>query len=193
LKSTSFDRYRYEIGSKVAKETKVPGSGILFDLGPHLIDMAIALFGAPSASRKMKGYFRPNSEVDDFAQLHLTYLTGLNVFLTMSMLVADAQPAFVLHGTKGSFVKRRADVQEQQLVDGMSLHDVRYGKEPENHRGTLTTISSEGKRREEQIPAKASSYLQLFDAVYATIRDDEPYFISGEEVIQQLKMIEGTL
>ncbi len=186
-----FDRYRYDIGTKVAKETKVPGSGILYDLGPHLIDAAIALFGIPDAWRKTQGKFRPDTEVDDFAQLQLTYPSGLNVFLTMSMLVADVQPAFVLHGTKGSFVKQRADVQEQQLADGLSPLNSNYGIEKKEHFGCLTTISADGRRKVESISAAPSSYMRLFDAVFASIRTGAPYFVKEEEVIQQLKILEG--
>lgn len=186
-----FDRYRHEIGTKVAKETKVPGSGILYDLGPHLVDAAIALFGMPDSWRKSQGQFRPNSEVDDFAQLQFTYPSGLNVFLTMSMLVADVQPSFVLHGTKGSFVKQRADVQEQQLAAGLSPLDSTYGKEKQEHAGCLTTMGEDGSRNVESIAASPSSYMSLFDAVFASIRTGAAYFVTKGELIQQLKIIEA--
>ncbi len=93
----------------------MPGSGLLYDLGPHLLDQAISLFGRPLFSRKTTATFRPGSQVNDYFCLHLHYPDGLQVHLTSSLLVARPQAAFVLHGTQGSFSKVRADVQERSF------------------------------------------------------------------------------
>lgn len=76
-----FDRYRYNIGPKVAKETPVPGSGLLLDLGPHLVDVAILVFGKPVSWIKTKGRFRPDGQVDDYAYIHLLYAGGYRYLL----------------------------------------------------------------------------------------------------------------
>ena len=94
-----YDRYRYHIGPKIAKETPVPGSGLMYDLAPHLLDMAIALFGFPLEWKKYTGQFRPKTQVDDYVHIHLLYPKGVQVFLTMSMLVV--QPLLFLMEPRG--------------------------------------------------------------------------------------------
>lgn len=183
-----YDRYKIEIGQKAAKETPVPGSGLLYDLGPHLVDAAIDLFGVPKNWKIIKGQFRPQTKVDDYAQLHLEYASGLQVYLTASLLVVDLQPAFVLHGTKGSFIKHRTDIQEAQLQQGLKPTDPDYGQEPQDSAGVLTTIEN-GQRTQTMIHAPRSSYMQLFDAVYDTIRNKIPYPVQEAQVIKQLEII----
>src|SRR5690606_31804693 len=93
-----FDRYRVEKSPKVFKELKIPGSGVLYDLGPHLLDQVISLFGKPEKSLKILATHRPGSEVDDFSTLVLSYPKGFTVFIHASLLVANPLPAYVLHG-----------------------------------------------------------------------------------------------
>lgn len=186
-----FDRYRYFIGPKIAKETAGPGSGLMYDLGPHLLDAAISLFGNPLSWTKSMGFFRPMTQVDDYTHIHLLYPDGMQVFITMSMLVVEAQPSFILHGTKGSFVKIRTDIQEKQLLEGMSPGNSIYGIEDPKNYGTLTTISVDGEKKHQKITSVKSSYLNLFDAVYKTIREGKSYPVSEEQIIQQLEILEG--
>lgn len=186
-----FDRYRYHIGPKVAKETPVPGSGLLYDLGPHLLDMAISLFGNPINWTKTMGYFRPNTQVDDYAHIHLSYPKGLQVFITMSMLVVDVQPAFIINGTKGSYIKQRTDIQEKQLLEGMLPANPLYGIEVPDKYGVLTTIANDGKKIQEKITSVKSSYINVFEDVYQTIREGKPYPVTEEQIIQQLEILES--
>lgn len=184
-----YDRYRHHIGPKIAKETPVPGSGLLYDLGPHLLDAAIALFGYPLEWRKHTGQFRPKTQVDDYAHIHLLYPKGVQVFITISMLVVQPQAAFVLNGTKGTFVKQRTDIQEQQLLTGMSPGNPLFGIEDTDKYGVLTTIS-DGERRTEEIESVKSSYINLFEDVYKTIEEGIPYPISEKDIVLQLKILE---
>ncbi|MEH6682833.1 MAG: Gfo/Idh/MocA family oxidoreductase [Sediminicola sp.] len=186
-----FDRYRYAIGPKVAKESPVPGSGLLYDLGPHLLDQVISLFGNPLEFRKHLGHFRPNTKVDDYAHIHLLYPKGLQVHLTMSMLVVAIQPAFVLNGTKGSFIKQRADVQEEQLLKGIRPEDAGYGEEESDKAGILVTMANDGSRIEERIPAPKASYIQLFEDVYGAIREGKEYPVTQAQLLQQLQILES--
>lgn len=184
-----FDRYKYEIGQKAAKETAVAGSGLLFDLGPHLLDQVISLFGMPLHWTKTLGHFRPNTQVDDYAHIHLTYPDELQVFVTASLLVADTKPAFALNGTKGSYLKYRTDVQEAQLMENRSPKDPLYGLEDDSQKGVLTLMTEDGSKRVENSTVSGSSYLQLFDAVYRTIREGTPYPITAEQIIKQLEIL----
>ncbi|MDL5510757.1 Gfo/Idh/MocA family oxidoreductase [Arenibacter sp. M-2] len=186
-----YDRYRHHIGPKVAKETPVPGSGLMYDLGPHLLDAAIALFGYPLEWSKHKGQFRPKTQVDDYAHIHLLYPKGVQVFITMSMLVVQPQAAFVLNGTKGTFVKSRTDIQEQQLLTGMSPSDPLFGLEEADKYGVLTTIGGEGEKQIEKIQSAKASYLNLFEDVYKCLVEGVPYPISEKDIILQLGILEG--
>lgn len=184
-----FDRYRAEIGQKVFKETKRPAAGILFDLGSHLLDQVISLFGKPLTAVKRTSIHRKDSEVDDFATLLLTFDHGLTVFITVSMLVLESQYSFLLHGTQGTFVKDRTDVQENQLIDGISPIDEHYGEENEHAEGLLTYLE-QGNIVSERLKALKGNYMLLFDAVYDQIRNDKAYFVTEEQIYWQLEILE---
>ena len=184
-----FDRYKPALNVKKFKEEPGPGAGLLYDLGPHLIDQAISLFGQPLSCRKTVGYNRPTTRVDDFFSLHLSYPQGLNVWLTSSLLVAAPGPAYVLHGTLGSYQKGRTDVQEAQLLAGLSPLTPGYGQEPTGQEGCLTLAAPDGTLATTPDPAAAGSYLGLFEAVFQTIRHDRPYPIRAEELQWQLELL----
>ena len=186
-----YDRYKYDIGPKATKETPVPGSGLAYDLGPHLLDAVISVFGIPLEWKKQLGKFRPNTQVDDFAHFHLIYPNGLQVFITTSLLVTEPQPAFILHGTKGSYIKQRADVQEKQLQKGMKPSNPLFGLEDIKNQGVLTYFNEEGIKKEENIVSKKSSYMQVFDDVYNTIREGKPYPVTEAQIMQQLEILES--
>lgn len=186
-----FDRYRKAIGPKTFKEEPHPASGLLYDLGPHLLDQAISLFGKPSSFYKVLGKHRPGTKVDDYFMIHLAYPNDLNIFLTSSLLVADPQKAFVLHGSAGSFVKGRSDVQEEQLLKGMKLSDPAYGIEPANSKGRLTIIDEQGNPGSTYIDSEKGNYIGLFEAVYQSIVNDVPYPVTEEQIIAQLEILEA--
>ena len=111
-----FDRYKTSLSPKLFKENKsLAGNGLVYDLGPHLIDQVISIFGKPLSFKKTTGIYRDGSEVTDYFHFHLSYPHQLNVLLTSGLLIAQPTPSFVVHGTLGSFIKNRVDVQEAQL------------------------------------------------------------------------------
>ena len=186
-----YDRWRPEIGPKVFKETPMPASGLLYDLGPHLIDQTLDLFGKPLNFTKTLGNFRLKTEVPDYAFLHLKYAEGMNVFLYASMLVAKPLPGFVLHGSRGSFIKKRSDVQEAQLDQGMSPLALGFGVEEAGMEGELTFINPETEKMEtEYVPSLKGNFMGIFDAVHQTIRHKKPFPITENDIITQLNIIE---
>lgn len=185
-----FDRYRMEKSPKIFKERKIPGSGVLYDLGPHLLDQVISLFGKPEKSLKILATHRPGSEVDDFSTLVLSYPKGFTVFIHASLLVANPLPAYVLHGVRGSFHKVRADVQEDQLQAGLSPKDPQYGIEPVGKEGLITLVKPNGDRELRYREALKGDYNDLFNAVYAQIRKEEPFPVKSEEILWQLEILE---
>ena len=186
-----FDRYRATIGPKSFKEEVVEATGLQYDLGPHLLDQAISLFGKPDKYYKILGKNRNQTKVDDYLSIQLTYPNDLYVFLTASMLVADIKEAFVINGSKGSFSKNHADVQETQLLKGVKPTATGYGIEDPKDAGKLTLIGENGEKSVEIIPSKKGDYMGLFEAVYQNIVNDMPYPITEEDILIQLEILES--
>ncbi len=185
-----FDRYRNFIGPKTFKETAVPGSGFLFDLGAHLLDQAIAMYGRPIKFYKTLGRYRQGTEVDDYGHLHLVYPEQLNVFITVSMLVAEPQPGIIIHGTKGSFIKGFCDMQEEQLQAGMFPDDDGFGFEKPESEGLLSTFNANGDKTTEKIASEKGDYMGLFETVFQTIRQGKDYPVTEDQIIAQLEILE---
>jgi len=185
-----FDRYRREKSAKIFKEINQSASGLTYDLGPHLLDQVISLFGKPKNSIKLTTIHREHSEVDDYFTFVLTYDKGLTVFAHASLLVAQPLPAYVVHGTKGSFQKSRADVQEEQLDRGMWPTDESFGLEPVGQEGLLTVINRNNQKHISYKEALKGNYKGLFNAVYEQIRKDKPYPVSEEHIIWQMELLE---
>lgn len=187
-----FDRYKAALSPKVFKETKTtPGSGLIYDLGPHLIDQAISLFGRPLTFKKTSGIYRENSQVPDYFHFHLQYPHQLNVYLTSGLLIAQPTPSFVVHGTLGSYLKNRVDVQEVQLDKSMRPNDPEYGIEPTGEEGLLVTVGADTQKTTEKIPSEKGDYMHLFDAVYHTIRNNALYPITEEHIAWQMELLES--
>ncbi|MEC4005772.1 Gfo/Idh/MocA family oxidoreductase [Flavobacterium sp. SUN052] len=184
-----FDRYRNEIGVKSFKENPVAASGIWYDLGSHLIDQAISVFGKPINNYSYKNHYRENSQVDDFAFMHLTFPNKINVFITTSMLVAKPQPGIVIHGTKGSFIKEFCDEQENQLIAGMLPTNPNFGIEKPNKEGKLTYYNTNNELISEIIQSEKGNFNGLFEELYQSIRNEKPFSIDNQQIIEQLKLL----
>jgi scyllo-inositol 2-dehydrogenase (NADP+) len=186
-----YDRYRNEISPKFFKEEPYAASGLLYDLGPHLLDQAISLFGKPEKFHKTLTKHRVNTQVDDYFTIQLSYPNDLNVFLTASMLVAEIKDAFILNGMMGSFSKTHADVQEGQLLKSMKPTDESYGIENPADAGHLTLVTENGDRIKSVVPSEKGDYMGIFEAVYQNIVNDVPYPITEEDILVQLEILES--
>jgi scyllo-inositol 2-dehydrogenase (NADP+) len=185
-----FDRYRNEISPKGFKEKPYPGAGVFYDLGAHVIDQAIALFGIPSEFKKTYGKYRKETEVDDYAFAHLKYPNGLNVYVTCNMLVVHPQPAYVINGENGTLTKERTDIQENQLNAGMKPTDSQYGMEENKESGFLYTIDDKGNVSKDILAPEKGNYMLLFDDVYKALISDEDYFVNQNDILAQLSILE---
>ncbi|NJB35095.1 Gfo/Idh/MocA family oxidoreductase [Croceivirga sp. JEA036] len=185
-----YDRFRTAIVENSWKEDPAPGNGVIYNLGAHPIDGIISLFGIPLKWSKHSSSVRPNSQVNDYEHVHLLYPNNLRVFVTISLLVADPQPAFVLNGTMGTFKKHRTDVQENQLNEGMKPDNELFGVELPESEGILTTIDSNGLKKQEKIAAQKANYMNVFEDVYQTLRMGKGYPVTEEQIIAQLEILE---
>lgn len=181
-----FERFNPVLSQKSHREEPGPGAGNLMDLGPHLIDGAMVLFGKPQAVFADIRMCRPETRVDDYFEL-LLYYPSLRVKLFSSYLVRNPSPGFVLHGTKGSFVKSRADVQEDQLRKGGKPEDAGYGVEPEGDRGILT--SEDGSQR--TIVTEKGNYAAYFSHLHKALTENTPPPVTGEEGLLVMQVLDA--
>jgi predicted dehydrogenase len=163
---TSYDRFRPQLKPGAWRETQRPGSGILFDIAPHLLDHALVVFGLPEAVTADVRIEREMAVADDAFDITLHYPNGLRAILRSSILAAAQRPRFVLFGTKGSFVKETFDPQESNLRRGCIPRDQPWGAEPEENWGVLTVSAGESFERR-RIPSAACDYRDY----YANVRD----------------------
>ncbi len=186
-----FDRFKAALSEKSFKEDPIDASGLIYDLGPHIIDQVIALFGKPLSFTKISASFRPGSMVDDYFHITMKYENNLHVFVTGGLLNSAELPSYAANGTLGSFTKMRSDMQEQQLQNGMSPLDEEYGIEDPSGRGVLIRYDEAGNRSREVLDISRGNYAALFDAVSANILNDKPFPVTEEQIIWQLEIIES--
>ena len=187
--SFRFERYKPAIGPKQHKEVPGPGAGLLNDLGPHLIDQVLCLFGMPQSLYADIRIVREQSQVDDWFDISLHY-KKTRVQLKSSLVVCEQLPSFVLHGTLGSFIKSRADVQETNLQAGMLPNTADWGTEPESESGILHTEKN-GEVVKEKIKTEQGNYYQYYDGVYKAITDNKPMPVTCDDGINVMRIIEA--
>jgi scyllo-inositol 2-dehydrogenase (NADP+) len=163
---THYDRYRPRLKPGAWRETTRPGSGILFDLAPHLIDHALVLFGLPEAVTADVRIERENAVADDAFDIMFHYPHALRAVLKSSILAAAPRPRFVLLGTGGSFVKLTVDPQENNLRHGNIPASGPWGAEPEENWGLLTVPEGD-KFTQRRIPSADCDFRDY----YANVRD----------------------
>lgn len=161
-----YDRYRPQLKAGAWRETTRPGSGILFDLAPHLIDHALVLFGLPEAVTADVRIERENAVADDAFDIMFHYPKALRAALRSSILAAVPRPRFVLLGTQGSFAKQTTDPQENNLRHGNIPKDGPWGAEPEENWGLLTVPEGD-KFTQRRIPSENCDFRDY----YANVRD----------------------
>jgi len=186
-----YDRYEPVLSYKVHKETPTAGVGSIYDLGSHLIDQALVLFGMPKAVFADLDSFRTNSQVGDYFDLKLFY-SSHRVILKSSYFVRETLPGNIIHGTKGSFIKTKADVQEKELQSGKLPNSKGWGTELGKDKGLLHT-EFEGKIVKEYISTLKGNYMEFYDGMYDAIRNNKQVPVSAEEGMNVIKIIEAAL
>jgi scyllo-inositol 2-dehydrogenase (NADP+) len=163
---TNYDRFRPQLKPGAWRERSGPGTGIFFDIGPHLIDHALLLFGLPEALTADIHVERDGAVADDAFDVAFHYPRGLRADLRSSILAAATRPRFTIHGTQGAYVKLTVDPQESNLRRGYIPTDAAWGAEPEENWGLLT-LSENGAFTQRRVPSAACDYRDF----YANLRD----------------------
>jgi len=175
-----WDRFRPAIKSGW-REVPAEGAGLLNDLGPHLLDQALRLFGRPEAISADILAQRPEAEVDDYFELVLRY-GAMRAVLGASTLVADPRPRFAVHGSGGSFVKHGLDPQEAELKAGLDPRDAGQDRRD----GGLTL--ADGSR--ETVPTERGRYLAFYEAVAAAVRGEGPPPVDPADAREGLRLLD---
>jgi predicted dehydrogenase len=180
-----FDRFRPEVKGRW-RERPGPGAGLWYDLGPHLLDQALQLFGAPLGIATDIAVQRDGGQTDDYFHAQLRY-PRLRVILHASTMMAANDLRYSVHGTHGSFVKQGLDSQEDALKAGRTPGDALWGHDARP--GTLTTI--DGDRTSTRIIAgDPGDYRRYYDAVRDAIRGTAPNPVPGSEALAVMRLIE---
>lgn len=186
-----FDRYNPILSPKIHKETANAGAGILKDLGPHIIDQALCLFGMPKSVFADIRITREQSIVDDYIDI-LLYYSDKRVRLKAGFFVREANPSYVLQGKKGSFLKARGDVQEDELKLGKKPNLTSWGTEPKDKEGILHTEVN-GTIIREKIPTLQGNYYDYFDGLYHSILENKPEPVTAQEGTHVMQIIEAAI
>lgn len=184
-----FDRFRNYIKENSWKEENLPGGGVLFDLGSHLIDQALLLFGLPKEVTGDLRIQRRGSKVLDYFEIILGY-ENLKVSLQSGMLVRELGPHFILKGDKGSFVKYGMDVQEETLKQGITPLDIEdWGIEPKEIWGTLNTDIKDLHCRG-TVESLRGDYRVFYENIGDAIMGKEELLVKASQARDVIKIIE---
>ncbi len=183
-----WDRFRPSVADRW-REQAIEGSGVLYDLGAHLIDQALCLFGLPDWIQADVFVQRPGAVANDGFEILLGQ-GATRITLGVSSLIADGGPRYHVHGTRGSFVKSGLDVQEPQLRSGMRASDTTFGIEPETQWGTLTDGAS---GRREVIASERGQWTEFYAQVRTCIEQDAAPPVSATDGREVIRMIEAAM
>ncbi|MGG4554217.1 oxidoreductase [Paenibacillus sp. FSL W8-0186] len=182
-----FDRFRPEVTGRW-REQDLPGSGILYDLGSHLIDQALTLFGKPNTVWADLRKERRGSKANDYFHLVLGY-SNLRVVLHSGSLVREQGPRFILHGDRGSFIKHGFDPQEAQLRKGSGPGDENWGRDNEANYGKLTTDIG-GLAVSGTVETLTGSYETFYRKLADAISSGQPSPVAAEDARDVIRIIE---
>ena len=161
--ASNFDRWRPSTVRRRWKEEPEQG-GLLFDIGTHLVDQALVLFGSPAAVSAEVRRERDGDGSSDSFRIRLDYLTGFSVTLGSNLLSSLAGPRFHLRGTRGNFWKWGLDPQEEALAKITRIEDANWGQEREDRWGTLS-LGAEGDPVASPVPSERGDYRRFYEGV----------------------------
>ncbi|OIN56947.1 oxidoreductase [Arsenicibacter rosenii] len=178
-----FDRYRPVVLDSW-KEHEPDGGGNLYNLGPHLLDQAIVLFGLPEAVSGDIRMIRQGSTNDDYFEIRLFY-PDKRVIVKSNMMAPENHLRYIIHGSAGSFVKSGLDIQEETQRKDILPDTPDWGHEPASQYGTLTTEAGR-----ETIESVAGNYHTFYNNLAAAIRGEQPAEVRPEQIYAVIRIME---
>jgi scyllo-inositol 2-dehydrogenase (NADP+) len=184
-----YDRFREELSYKKHKEEARPGTGALYDLGSHLIDQALTLFGQPRKLWADIRIIRKDSTVDDYFEVVL-YYENLRVRLKCSYLIREPLPSYQIHGRIGSFIKTKADVQETMLQKGLMPGTPDWGAEGPHEWGLLHT-EKDGQVLKQFLPSPNGNYMEYYQGIHDALTKGAANPVPAEDGLKVIQIIEA--
>ncbi len=188
---SNFDRYRNFIKPNTWKEQGDEYSGVLYNLGSHMVDQIYLLFGKPKAVTAYLKIVRTAGVVADYYNIRFEY-EGFSALTKCSYLVKNAGPRYIIHGEFGTFNKTGLDLQEEQLKAGSLPVGDNWGAEPPEEWGTIF-YEKDGVDYEELVETIPGNYNTFYNNVYDAIRNGAELFVKPEETVEVLKILEACL
>jgi scyllo-inositol 2-dehydrogenase (NADP+) len=188
LYQSHYDRYRPKLRSSAWRERDHPGSGVLFDLGVHLIDQAMQLFGKPDSVSADIRCERDGAIVDDAFDVVLRY-PGMRAVLRASMLACTPGPRFLVRGIAGSYVKFAFDPQEDALKRGEIPSGDSWGREEQDMWGTISTSDGDDIAAR-PFPTERGDYRGFYENIRDTILGRADLAVTAEQALDVLWAIE---
>jgi scyllo-inositol 2-dehydrogenase (NADP+) len=181
-----FERWRPQPGGGWRERAgAAEAGGLLYDLGSHLVDQALELFGGVRDVYAELDVRREGAEVDDDDFLALEHESGVRSHLWMSALAADQGPRFRVLGDQSAFVKHGIDVQEEALRAGRSPTDPGWGEEPPERWGRLVV---DGEAQE--VPTEPGSYGSFYAGVARSLLESEPPPVDPSDAVAALEVLD---
>ena len=178
-----FDRFRPEV-LDTWKEHDPQGGGNLLNLGPHLVDQAVVLFGEPDGVFADLRTLRPGATLDDYFEIRL-YYPNRRVILKSSLVAPENRLRYVIHGTRASLTKSGLDVQEETLRRHVLPTTADWGAEPPEHYATLTT--ADGRQTVASLPG---NYHPFYDNLARAIRGERAPEITPRQAYATIRILE---
>lgn len=188
----NYDRYRNYVQANTWKEDPALGTGLLYNLGSHLIDQALTLFGLPEKVWAELQVNRPGGQVTDQFFVRFLYPGALRVTLKSGYLVRENSLRFQVHGTLGSFIKHGIDPQEEALKLGEKPGGPYWGREPQKDWGVLHTQIGESVVRG-KVETEAGNYLAYYEQLFGAIREGKQVPVQASEGAQVIRVIEACM
>jgi scyllo-inositol 2-dehydrogenase (NADP+) len=182
-----FERWRPELsgGWRESGEPEDSG-GLLYDLGSHLVDQALCLFGPAALVYAELDRRRPGAETDDDTFVAVTHESGVRSHLWMSAVAAQPGPRFRVIGRSAAYVKYGLDIQEELLRAGRRPNDPSWGREPEDRWGLLG--AGEQVR---PVPTVPGAYQRFYEGVVLALRGNAPPPVDPDTVLSGLEVLDA--
>lgn len=187
-----FDRYRPGHSGKDHKEGDKPGAGNLHDLGAHLIDQAIQLFGFPEAVFADVFAMRKNMIANDYFEVLLYYPRPFRVRIKGTVFCRESYYAYILQGENGTFMQQRSDLQEEKLLQGVVPTTNAWISTPDEFDGILHTVAN-GEVNKKQTRSAIGNYMGYYQDVYDALVGAKKNPVPASDAVMTMKIIDAAL
>ena len=175
-----------------AKLTGSPMETTWFDHGAHLVDQIVSLFGAPqTVAYDLRSTRDLSATLSDQFEVNLFYQDAFKATVQSSETTVNHYPKWILHGTKGSYIKQNIDQQEYDLKTGIMPGDSGFGQDAPQDYGKVTYYNQNNDRLEKFIPSIQGDYGSVYDTIFETLVNEQPKLVSDDQLLTTMRILEA--